>query len=357
MKNIQHIIRIKDIAKLSGVSEGTVDRVLHKRGEVSQKSRDAVNKALDELNYSPNIFARSLASKKQYHFIAIIPEHSPNDYWENIEKGFDIASQEFKNYNVHIDKIYYNQFDSFSFSEVSRQILATEFDAVFVAPVFRQETLCFTKELTARGIPFSFFDSLIEEADYLTYYGQHSFRSGYIGAKLLLQSLDNQVQVMVFRTHRTGETVSNQTSNRYKGFMKYIDDEKSGVFELINVELINNDELSNRKIISDVLSKYSNIKAAITFNSRVNRLARHFETLNHNNIRLVGYDLLEENIKYLKLGYISYLIAQRPDKQTYFTVRDMCKKLIFDQPVNKINYVPIDILMKENIDDFIQFGE
>lgn len=38
-------IRIKDIAVMAGVSEGTVDRVLHNRGEVSQKSREAVKKS------------------------------------------------------------------------------------------------------------------------------------------------------------------------------------------------------------------------------------------------------------------------------------------------------------------------
>ncbi|HRR63028.1 MAG TPA: LacI family DNA-binding transcriptional regulator, partial [Paludibacteraceae bacterium] len=34
-------IRIKDIAKFSGVSKGTVDRVLHNRKGVSEKSRQA----------------------------------------------------------------------------------------------------------------------------------------------------------------------------------------------------------------------------------------------------------------------------------------------------------------------------
>ena len=61
-------LRIKDIAVLAGVSEGTVDRVLHNRGDVSAKSREAVTKVLDEMNYSPNLLARSLASKKQYRF-------------------------------------------------------------------------------------------------------------------------------------------------------------------------------------------------------------------------------------------------------------------------------------------------
>lgn len=40
--------RIKDIAELAGVSIGTVDRVLHDRGEVSEKTRERVKSILKE---------------------------------------------------------------------------------------------------------------------------------------------------------------------------------------------------------------------------------------------------------------------------------------------------------------------
>ena len=59
MKEIKSKIRIKDIAVLAGVSEGTVDRVLHQRGDVSAKSLEAVNKVLEEIKYTPNLMARS----------------------------------------------------------------------------------------------------------------------------------------------------------------------------------------------------------------------------------------------------------------------------------------------------------
>jgi hypothetical protein len=39
------------------------------------------------------------------------------------------------------------------------------------------------------------------------------------------------------------------------------------------------------------------------------------------------------------------------------SAKDMCKKLIFNQDVAKINYMPIDILIKENIDAYIHFLE
>ena len=48
-------IRIKDIAERSGVSVGTVDRVLHNRPNVSRPAREKVEKALKELNYQPNM--------------------------------------------------------------------------------------------------------------------------------------------------------------------------------------------------------------------------------------------------------------------------------------------------------------
>ena len=67
-------IRIKDIAALAGVSTGTVDRVLHNRGEVSQKSRKKIEKILTELNYQPNIYATALASKKNIPLLLYYPK-------------------------------------------------------------------------------------------------------------------------------------------------------------------------------------------------------------------------------------------------------------------------------------------
>jgi len=350
-------IRIKDIAELAGVSEGTVDRVIHKRGDVSAKSMEAVKKVLEEINYTPNLIARSLASKKQFHFICLFPEHKSGDYWQSVSNGFDLAAEEFVHYNVRVEKRYFNQFDIQSFISVYGEVLEIKPDAVFLPPIFRDETLKFTSELTQLQIPFSFIDSLIEETNFVTYYGQHSFQSGYIAAKLLLNSISENEKVLIIRTKRNG-AVSNQTIYRHNGFMQYVKDEKLiNKLELINIEFNDDNENSNLDVLRNVFTNHTNIKAAITFNSKVYRLAKYIEVLKCKDVRIIGYDLLDQNVSYLKQGVISYLIAQRPDKQAYYTVRDMCKELIFKQEVSKINYVPIDILMKENIDYFLKFTE
>ena len=80
-------IRIKDIAILSGVSVGTVDRVLHNRPNVSKEAREKVEKALKEMDYHPNVYASALAYNKSYKFFCIIPKHESEAYWQEIEEG------------------------------------------------------------------------------------------------------------------------------------------------------------------------------------------------------------------------------------------------------------------------------
>lgn len=77
-------IRIKDIAERAGVSVGTVDRVLHERPNVSAEARKRVEKALEEMNYQPNMYASALAYNKSYTFYVLIPKHESEAYWEEI---------------------------------------------------------------------------------------------------------------------------------------------------------------------------------------------------------------------------------------------------------------------------------
>ena len=63
MKNGNHI-SIKDIAERAGCSIGTVDRVIHNRGKVSEPVKDRILQIMKELDYKPNVNARVLASKR-----------------------------------------------------------------------------------------------------------------------------------------------------------------------------------------------------------------------------------------------------------------------------------------------------
>jgi LacI family transcriptional regulator, sucrose operon repressor len=97
---------IKDVAKKAGVSVNTVSRVLNKRGYLSQKTIDAVNKAIDELNYIPNQIARNLFKQKTNIIGVIIPDVS-HPFFAKMVKEIDEALHE-KNYKM----LLYNTTDS-----------------------------------------------------------------------------------------------------------------------------------------------------------------------------------------------------------------------------------------------------
>jgi LacI family transcriptional regulator len=348
--------RIKDIAKMAGVSEGTVDRVLHNRGEVSAKSKEAVLKVLDEINYSPNLIARSLATKKHFNFICMIPDYQQGDYWQQVEKAFHKAGRDFLQYNIHLDIQYFNQFDIRSFQDLTNKIGNMSPSAVILAPIFHDESLDFCEKLTRNDIPFSFIDSVIEEAGFTSYYGQNSTQSGYLAAKLLLNGLAPESKILVLRTKRKG-SISNQTNFRFEGFMNYYTRHAPQSMELVLIEITDEDDKKNKEAIQQIFEKKPGINAAIVFNSKAYKLANYLTQLNKTSIRMIGYDLLQKNIEHLKNDVISCLIAQSPGKQAYFTIRDLCAKLILKQEIKKINYVPIDIVIKENIDDYLEFRE
>ena len=70
---------------------------------------------------------------------------------------------------------------------------------------------------------------------------------------------------------------------------------------------------------------------------------------------LIGYDLLKDNVELLKSGEVTYLIGQRPGLQGYCGVKKLCDDIVFKRPVEPMKYMPIDILIKENIDFYFEF--
>ena len=86
---------IKDIAEAVGVSIGTVDRIIHKRGRYSEKTAEKVRRVMEEMNYTPNIHARGLKKTRHINFAAVIP-HAGQDsgYWELVIRGINHAAAE-----------------------------------------------------------------------------------------------------------------------------------------------------------------------------------------------------------------------------------------------------------------------
>lgn len=82
----------KDIAAKAGVSEMTVTRVMTGKGYVSEKTRERVQKCIDEMGYIPNRVAVNLVSHKSNIIAAIIPDLT-NPYYMQLVDEMIAAAQ------------------------------------------------------------------------------------------------------------------------------------------------------------------------------------------------------------------------------------------------------------------------
>lgn len=62
----------KDVAELAGVTETIVSYVLNNNRAVKKEKREAVMRAVKELDYKPNRFARALKGKSSKHIILLL---------------------------------------------------------------------------------------------------------------------------------------------------------------------------------------------------------------------------------------------------------------------------------------------
>lgn len=354
MAELSDKIRIKDIAEMAGVSKGTVDRVLHNRGEVSEASRLKVEKVLQEINYKPNVYASALASKKRYYFLCILPEHGPDDYWAQLEEGIRKQISELRDLNVTVDLLYFDQYDMYACRELYQRIPDMHPDGVLMAPLFKDLSEELTRKLRHQNIPFVFVDSQVEGVMPLSYYGMDSSRSGHLAARLLLHEHPDIENVVKFHAVRRGETGANQTVQRKAGFMEYIRQHRPRCI-VHSVALHWNNMEENDRILDAFFQKHPEVKAGITFNSRVFMIADYLRRRTKTDMRLLGYDLLNRNVSALKDGSVDYLIAQRPEIQGYRGLRALADYLIFHQNVPAVNFMPMDILTGENIEFYLNF--
>jgi LacI family transcriptional regulator len=345
--------RIKDIAILAGVSIGTVDRVLHNRGEVALKTVDKVMRIARELDYSPNYLAQALKTKKQFNLVSLLPEPTEeNSFWEKHALGIKRAMDELEPFPVILTEINFNLYDETDFQDKATYVLELKPDGVVLAPTFKAEAITFCNRLTNAGIPFVFVDDFLEETSFLSYTGEDIFQSGRVAGQLTDILTPKNKDILIINILRKLENV-HHLSNRTKGFLSFFPKSGNKGVKKINLSINDPDKSEVNKKIEEVLRKNPNIASIFISSSKSYKIADYLSSAGLNSINIIGYDLLERNVDHLKKGTIKFLLGQRPEEQTYKGIKKLFDYLSFNMIPEKIEYLPVDVVTSENVNFFM----
>jgi len=308
---------------------------------VAQETVDKVNAIIEKFGYKRNILASNLALNKKFHFAVFLPKSETLEYWKSQVDGIEKAALEFSKFGIVLDYFFYD-YNLISFQETVQKVMQFDCDGLLFAPIFYEDSVQFLKKYQKKNIPVVMIDSNISEGNEHAYVGQDAFQSGYLAGRLISFAVKNERQVLIFKITREIESTSVYLQ-RINGFYSYFKDHN----ELTNFKF-SEVTLKDSKIDQLSLEMFSGVSSIFVPNSRAYIVAGFLEKNNIKGVRIIGFDLLKENIEYLNKGIIDFLINQRPEDQGYMGINYLYKKLVLQEDVERTHYIPLEIILKEN---------
>ena len=303
-----------------------------------------MNAIIKEYGYKKNIFASNLAFNKKFKFAVFLPKNENIEYWQAPIIGIKKAAEELANFGVTIDYFFFD-YNITSFKKTASKVLKLEHDGLLFAPIFYKESVSFLTEYKKKDSAIVMIDSNLPEIKDVAYIGQDSYQSGFLGGKLISYGIKNDSNVLILKINQNVESTSrtNVFLQRIKGFYAFFNNKQ-------NLPKFNFTEISIKYDIENQLTvdMFKEIDCVFIPNSRVYIVAKFIKENNLKGIRIVGYELLKQNLEYLNEGVIDFLIHQKPEEQGYMGINHLYKKSVLKEPVEDLYNMPLEIIVQEN---------
>jgi DNA-binding LacI/PurR family transcriptional regulator len=200
-----------DVAKRAGVSQTTVSRVLNGVQSVKPKTRERVLQVIEELQYRPNLIARSLVTKST-KTIALVSGSVLNPFFaETTDSIVKYASQ--KGYNISVS------FDEEHDSKWLETAIGNSVDGILLSSLKLDDPVF--EDLKRSGIPYMLFNR--KPQDDGNYVVMDNFRAGALITQHLLDLGHSRIAYI----SRSGQFST--FLERYSGFKHTLKNEGKSV--------------------------------------------------------------------------------------------------------------------------------
>ncbi len=304
---------IKKVAEYAGVSRGTVDRVIHKRGNVKPEVKERVLEAIKVLDYKPNIAARSLALNRNSKKISIILPSQQGHFKNEIHRGIQRAMEECSDTGIEILTYEYDENIPQEYIEIIDQMVAEGVCGFAIKAQNTISTIEKINELIRNNIPVITFNSDIPESNRSAFIGENTYQVGKVAGEIIYKYLNREDRILIV----TGYPEFDAHVNRAKGFCDYLKEQGIGNDRYEVIFSYENYNLTYQKILETILgdSSIRNIYMATNSNAACGDAIKE-ANLDYR-IFVVCHDASPTTIELMKEGIIDFTIVQDLYKQGY----------------------------------------
>ncbi|MCR5398907.1 MAG: LacI family DNA-binding transcriptional regulator [Lachnospiraceae bacterium] len=297
---------IKEIARLSGVSRGTVDRVLNNRDGVSEETAERVRAIAKQLGYKPNKAGMALAAQKKKYRIGIIVFSRKNPFFDKVIEGFLEKADElaFFGCEVTVKRVAYHPAAQLSAIEAC---LDEGVQGIIITPYNDAKVCEKLNGLIADGIPVITVNSDAENVNRIAYVGSDYLNSGSAAGALMQLMTHDKVNIGII----LGDRNILCHSQREAGFKDRLSEDSR--FNIISVEENYDDDLKSYDIVSDMLRNHPEINGLYFTAAGVYGGCKAIQEIGvGRDIRVITHDDVPTTVDMLDKGIITATICQEP---------------------------------------------
>lgn len=334
---------IKEIAKLLGISIGTVDRALHGRPGISPKTRAKVLKKAEELNYRPNVAARSLKLNRRIRIAVHLP-HQITSFFDPLRDGIRAAAAASAGVTVDLDFRTYPYIGKGDV-ELLEADIGRGFDAFILTPGDPARFDPLIRRITAQGTPVVCVASDAPRSGRLTSVTVDAGISGAIAAELFARTLKKPGTVATI----TGDLNTLDHAEKLKGFAAALATMAPHLSLRPAIESHDRPKDAERATLALINQKH---RPAGIYISTANSLPvlRALEEKNAlEQIQVITTDLFPELISFLESGRILATLYQRPFTQGRAAFEALIRYLLDGiAPASATRFAP-HIVLRSNL--------
>ena len=343
-------ITIKDVAKEAGVSIGTVDRVLHKRGRYSETTAKAVQQAIKKLNYKPSEIASALVTMRKHLKIGV---SYPLDeafelFWDDVRKGVQRAASELSAFGIEIIEDCPNSFSFDAQQSALKRLVSQDVNAIITTALNPNNIEDRFSHYIPQHIPFATAINRDWDNEQLFHIGPNDEATGSLIARLIQLYCGNQAKVLMIAPNMEVEG----TQKRIQGFVNKL------ATELVNIKLLQISPIIAQTIQQSytnihaetkrILEQYPDLNAIYVTNGFVKPCADAVREA-HSKVKVFGHEYFLSEDEYLNDGTIAATVCQNSGEQWYQAIMEMVAYLNGKNTPAKFIPAKCSIIMKETL--------
>lgn len=334
---------IKEIARLLGISIGTVDRALHARPGISPKTRAKVLKKAEELNYRPNVAARSLKLNRRLRIAVHLPQQI-SSFFDPLREGIRAAAAATNGATVDLDFRTYPYIGKGDI-ELLETDIRREYDGIILTPGNPVKFDPLIRRITARGTPVVCVASDAPRSGRLAAVTVDAGISGAIAAELFSRTLKKPGTVATI----TGDLNTLDHAEKLKGFAAALATMAPHLSLRPAIESHDRPRDATRATVA-LLSHKPHPSGIYISTANSLPVLRALEERNAlEQIQVIATDLFPELVSFLESGRILATLYQRPSTQGKAALEALVRYLLEGVvPESSTRFAP-HIVLRSNL--------